>query len=150
MSTDPVVVLDADSLFSRYGFGDGDILTDALDNAGLSIENEKETLRWLVRHTLLPVIPFEVKVEDVITLHNPIQAVEECEHLASQVEALGISVTIPLSIIPAISEALLNGQNPEQYLRGRISSPQTHLIGTEPTLGSVSHEDQISSSTDSS
>lgn len=150
MPTDPAIVLCAEDIFTKYGFEDGDLLSNHLSVIDIWIENDHETLCWIVRHTLLPAIPFRLEVEEIDTHHNPIRATKEYMHLAEQVEAMNIKATVSLDDVMLISDALSRGQDPEQHLRDKSSSPQTHLIGTEPTLGSVSHEGQNRSSTDSS
>jgi hypothetical protein len=68
------VTLRAADLYSKWGFGDGDILRDAFDDMNLGgIELEHETLCLLVEDKLLPILPRPVKTDRIGSIHNPIR-----------------------------------------------------------------------------
>ncbi len=68
------VVLDATGLLSKWGFWDGDILTEC--NAVNSDEDSHDALIWLVRNKLAPKMlsehGYEPELCEIITCHNPI------------------------------------------------------------------------------
>jgi hypothetical protein len=72
------VILYADDLLSKWGFGDGDAsdaYLDWLDVRDLPYpENWHGVLRHLVRTRLLPLIVEDIEVYDIETNHNPIRA----------------------------------------------------------------------------
>lgn len=78
----------AESLFSKWGFNDGDIpdhIADALDDAGLPTNGWRVVLCRLVREHLVPALDQRVEVTEIETCHNPIRAstvdgvdVEDC------------------------------------------------------------------------
>ncbi|MFJ1765088.1 hypothetical protein ACIOD2_32505 [Amycolatopsis sp. NPDC088138] len=72
------VILHADGLLSKWGFGDGDepdAYLDWLDEQSLPHPaNWHAILRHLVRTRLLPLIVEDVEVYDIETNHNPIRA----------------------------------------------------------------------------
>lgn len=62
-------------LFSKWGFGDGDILSDFMyDTDNLYRVNEHKLLFRLVRKFVLPVLNYKVEVCYVKTIHNPVRA----------------------------------------------------------------------------
>lgn len=68
------VTLKADDLYSKWGFGDGDALSDAFDEMNLGyLDLEHETLCLLVEDKLLPILPRPVKTYRIGSLHNPIR-----------------------------------------------------------------------------
>lgn len=77
----PGLFLSTEDLFSRHGFGDGDVpdgLCDALDAAGIPYEHDQ--LDWhgqlcsIVRNTLVPMSRHVIELQVVETSHNPIRA----------------------------------------------------------------------------
>lgn len=80
MSEGPPVILSADGLMSKWGFGDGDMPDDVWDHLWESGEHDLNwhaVLRILVRRYLLPALEeagHEVTVYDIETIHNPIRA----------------------------------------------------------------------------
>ena len=83
------VTLDADSLFSKFGFCDGDVLDDWRYSLGddmvrglvakpgtrtASLGFEHALLSTLVRKHLLPALPRAIAVYDICSFHNPIRA----------------------------------------------------------------------------
>lgn len=77
----PTLTLHAESLFSKWGFRDGDMIGDWLDevdDSGRDIRRYLDVdyhrvLRHLVRTYLLPLIPGEFTLYDIETCHNPIR-----------------------------------------------------------------------------
>lgn len=78
--TPATLTLDGDSLFSGYGFGDGDALDDWWWDrfGGEPYFDTHATRRQLVRNHLAPAIiatGHRIEVEDIhFTMHNPIRA----------------------------------------------------------------------------
>jgi hypothetical protein len=71
-----VVWLDSDSLFSKWGFRDGDTLRE--NDAGIPAKVDSHAvLCHLVRAHLLPALPREVRVYEICSMHNPIRADDE-------------------------------------------------------------------------
>lgn len=80
------MTLSGECLFSKWGFGDGDMPDELLDMADGWPAKEKmwaydfgskqwhEVLRRLVRERLLPLMPAGVELVDINTIHNPIRA----------------------------------------------------------------------------
>lgn len=77
------VELRAESLFSKWGFGDGDMLDDILEANGFDQEPRRdddhlyfdhEVLALCVERYLLPELPEPVATFRVGTIHNPIRA----------------------------------------------------------------------------
>ena len=79
--------LRGDGLYSKWGFGDGDIVLEALydlEDSGVPVtkadyELDHQVLIALVRAELLPKLPVPVEVFDLSTIHNPIR-VEDPHH----------------------------------------------------------------------
>jgi hypothetical protein len=74
----PSLLLTADSLFSKWGFGDGD-MPDAVweyaDETGYEWHSDwHDVLRRLVQKHLLPALDRRVETFDISTIHNPIRA----------------------------------------------------------------------------
>lgn len=63
-----------ESLLSKFGFGDGDMLNDLLFDSGISLDNEHDLLIKVVREHVLPAIKQQVVVYEIKTIHNPIRA----------------------------------------------------------------------------
>ena len=66
-----------DDLLSKWGFGDGDRLSDFLDDAGHAYEfkvNTHKLLEELVKRFLLPNIKKKVEIYFIDTIHNPVRA----------------------------------------------------------------------------
>lgn len=99
------VTLKADDLYSKWGFGDGDILRNAFDDMNLGgIELEHETLCLLVEDKLLPILPRPVKTDRISSIHNPIRV--DDDHLADgSIEAnSAVSVTVTYEEIRRYAE----------------------------------------------
>jgi hypothetical protein len=77
--------LEANCLFSKYGFEDGDILSDIIWD--MDIDHTKimkfelrghdlshAVLIKLVEERLLPILPRHIVTDRIITAHNPIRA----------------------------------------------------------------------------
>jgi hypothetical protein len=62
------------SLLTKFGFEDGDQLTNILLDNGFELQNSEYLLRRIVRERILPVLDQKVEVQD-IGMHNPIRAV---------------------------------------------------------------------------
>lgn len=68
-----VMTLHAADLASKFGFNDGDEPDDVRD---MSLDVDwHPVLIWLVRTHLLPLLP-GVEVYEIISIHNPIRAVD--------------------------------------------------------------------------
>ncbi len=63
-----------DSLLSKWGFGDGDMLEDLMWDNDLRDVDEHEVLIKVVKTLLLPKIDQNVEVYEVSCIHNPIRA----------------------------------------------------------------------------
>lgn len=75
----PVLHLFTAGLFSKWGFGDGDMPDDFLDwcdEQGIDYSGFrwKPTLTRLVRERLVPALDAEVETVEISTSHNPIRA----------------------------------------------------------------------------
>lgn len=71
-----VIWLDSDSLFSKWGFRDGDVVREA--DVEIPAELHSHTILCdLVRTHLLPALPREVRVCEINTIHNPIRAEDD-------------------------------------------------------------------------
>lgn len=86
------ITLQSDSLFSKFGFCDGDILDDwwywrfalASDGPQLAPEHELQDhgfahalLIRLVEHHLLPALPRVIETYRISSIHNPIRAEDD-------------------------------------------------------------------------
>jgi len=71
------LVLHADDLLSKWGFSDGDVLSDwVFDTLGrydFEYENHK-VLEELVKRFLLPELQKKVEISFISTIHNPVRA----------------------------------------------------------------------------
>lgn len=85
------ITLSSDSLFSKWGFNDGDVLDDIIydaENAGRLHRNgygshnglAHDTLIELVKTELLPELPRRVETYEICSIHNPIRAAEHEVH----------------------------------------------------------------------
>lgn len=81
--SEPVLTLFTAGLFSKWGFGDGDMPADFIDwceARGVDYEAEirlwswHQTLIGLVRDKLLPALDVQVETVEIGTNHNPIRA----------------------------------------------------------------------------
>lgn len=63
-----------DSLLSKFGFGDGDMLDDLLFDNGINLDNDHDFLIKVVREHVLPAVKQQVDVYEIVTIHNPIRA----------------------------------------------------------------------------
>ena len=110
------LVLDSESLFSKFGFNDGDIPEDFSDwlydnhreaYMRLSIDEWHRILQVLVRDRLLPHLDEELSVYDITTSHNPIRTedlnrFENINHVCVSVsfdDVLNLLVPIPGEIV---------------------------------------------------
>ena len=78
---EPSVVLDPNDLLSKWGFADGDAVSNAADQTDLPIPEwervlsvSHDVLTVLVRRFLVPTIPNKVELCELSTMHNPIRA----------------------------------------------------------------------------
>jgi len=71
--TGAVAWLDSSSLWSKYGFRDGDSLTENRADIAHGVSRHA-VLVHLVRTHLLPALPRPVRVFEISTCHNPIRA----------------------------------------------------------------------------
>lgn len=94
-----VIVLRACGLASKYGFSDGDILSEIIfDKLGYeqwANARQSEILVDLVRERLLPLLP-GVEVYEISTCHNPIRAKDEWVNFCRE---SSVSVEIPVEDI---------------------------------------------------
>lgn len=70
-------VMHADDLLSKWGFGDGDRLSDFLYDNNSKFEhkvNSHKLLEELVKRYLLPVLKDKVEISYMSTIHNPVRA----------------------------------------------------------------------------
>lgn len=70
-------VMYADDLLSKWGFGDGDRLSDFLYEGGAEYRykvNSHKLLEELVKRYLLPKLNDKVEIFYVDTIHNPVRA----------------------------------------------------------------------------
>jgi len=108
------VYLNSDSLFSKFGFCDGDVLDDWMFSRtsehtfdlkavpGSSVEYfgfEHALLIHLVRKYLLPAAPRAIRTFNIGTIHNPIRAEED--------EAQDFFVEVRLTYEQVEAEAVL-------------------------------------------
>ena len=77
----PPLRLATDDLFSKWGFGDGDVVEDYLwDHVDEDLQarlfdlDQRAVLCQLVRSHLLPALDRPVEVYEIQTIHNPIRA----------------------------------------------------------------------------
>lgn len=115
--TNPLT-LHAEGLFSKFGFGDGDALGewwwDEFDKP-LPCVDEHLVLRELVLTHLLPLIPGEFTVRDIVTSHNPIRVdtwrgQEWDDYSLDPPPDLGqIDVAIPPDVVVQLVEAMTTG-----------------------------------------
>lgn len=109
------VVLSTDGLLSKWGFEDGDTLSElACDwryDEGLDVDY-KDLLVELVRRFVLPILDQQVEVYTLTTSHNPIRArrvdgVEGDEHGENEgITLTPETVTIPMAQVRAVAEEL--------------------------------------------
>lgn len=89
------ITLDAESLYSKWGFCDGDILNDAFFDMHLSrFADQHETLCLLVEEKLLPLLPVPVKTWHIGCIHNPIRVDDDHLKDGSKQANAGISVDV--------------------------------------------------------
>ena len=88
-----MITFSANDLRSKYGFNDGDILSDAglreptvPQPAGRQHKWKHEVLIRLVRQRLLPLMPL-AEVQEIGTHHNPIRLAEwpNCDFIANPI-----------------------------------------------------------------
>lgn len=118
----PTLRLSAFSLFSKWGFSDGEVLgdwlRDAEDATGRDLRAEWKTdqhkaLRELVKQHLLPLIPGPFTTRDIETSHNPIRVEvwrgKEWDDYADNEppEVEGIGVTVPGDLVLAALRRLM-------------------------------------------
>lgn len=120
--TEHVFRLDAAAIYSKHGFGDGDLLCDVvwdLDDAigrpGLRVR-QQHVLWSIFRSHLAPLIPAGVVQDDNDTdLHNPIRAVDFRDRWfdppawANWDDPDAVSVDVPFSSVVAAYIALRDG-----------------------------------------
>src|ERR1700674_2572791 len=99
---EPCIRLCAESLWSKFGFEDGDIL-DALmvqDHVRIRCDTH-ELLYHLVNKYLLPLLPEKITTTYWLTSHNPCRISEESDEQFPdlQWDTKYIYVKIPISVI---------------------------------------------------
>lgn len=63
-------------LLSKWGFLDGELLSDATDEVySYDPETEKRALVAVVKHFVIPKIENAIELVEITTIHNPIRAV---------------------------------------------------------------------------
>lgn len=94
---EPCLRLDPDSLFSKFGFNDGDVpdaydewrARQGLDPVDWVLGGDwHEILDELVRTRLLPLLDHKVEAVTVMTSHNPVRAAFVDDHTAEEYESL--------------------------------------------------------------
>lgn len=63
-----------ESILSKWGFDDGDMLDDLLWDNGIELDDKHKLLIKVVREKVLPEIKQHVEVFEIGTIHNPIRA----------------------------------------------------------------------------
>lgn len=130
MATAQNLWLDSASLFSKWGFNDGDEpewLWDYCQEQGLDwgAVDWRAILRQLVRAYLLPALAecHRVEVEDIETHHNPIRAStidgQKIDENAGQDTAPQLTpdgVSVPTEVVVAEVRAALNMPHPQPSL----------------------------------
>lgn len=126
----PALHLDAESLFSKWGFDDGDVpdwLLDYLDeHPEIEIDYGDLASAWdtvlagMVRTYLVPLLPDSLEVEEIGTLHNPVRAArfsgEEISWSEGEADMPFDDVTIALpvgTVLAAIHQTLAERTYPE-------------------------------------
>ena len=104
MSDPPTFILDSESLNSKFGFGDGDLFWDFLWDNGLGEVDNHRVLTEAVRRHLLPLLPEDVEVYEIGTIHNPIRT--DCDAPS------GVSVAVTGEQVLAIASELARGTSP--------------------------------------
>lgn len=66
---------ETNDLLSKWGFGDGNMLTDLLLDNHYSLSLSANLLRMIAREHILPGLDQVVQVEDSCEMHNPIRAI---------------------------------------------------------------------------
>lgn len=122
------ITLDTDGLYSKWGFGDGDVLDDALYDLGYGDQYAKER-DWLredlsrfnfdhrvlirvVHHVVVPALGAHHQIGGVFTIHtihNPVRATHcdgvEVDHYEGPAPVLTpATVEVPLDLIKKIAE----------------------------------------------
>lgn len=70
-------IMHPDSLLSKWGFGDGDSLSDYVYDEFNTYDFEfkcHKALEELVKRYLLPTLPKKVEIFFISTIHNPVRA----------------------------------------------------------------------------
>lgn len=115
--TEPIFTLDADGLLSKWGFGDGDALSDWWwDNFDEDTPfDDREVLHALVLAFLVPAIhdaAREVEIVHVETIHNPVRADTLDGHQVNHYSQSPVSLDPPIAVqvtraqIEAVAAAL--------------------------------------------
>lgn len=106
MVTPDDIVLRSEDLYSKWGFSDGDLLTEAIwrweDETGIKAgwDLSRRALVLLVRERLLPVLAQSVEFGEIGGCHNPARVWKvdgrEVDHRNPDPYMLGrVSVTVP-------------------------------------------------------
>jgi hypothetical protein len=66
---------ETNDLLSKWGFGDGGMLTNLLLDNNHSLSLSHHILRCIAREHILPFLDQTVEVEDSCKMHNPIRAI---------------------------------------------------------------------------
>lgn len=103
------ITLHAFDLLSKWGFGDGDIIDDLrieLDS-DLDVYRSDDLLCELVERYLKPLLPPDVVLYRICSIHNPIRAHYEDDGYAAMLEKLGsISVDVTVEQVLTVAEEL--------------------------------------------
>lgn len=97
-----MTTLSSDSLCSKFGFMDGDVVTEMLWDADLDTDLcHHDLLIHLVRKHLLPLLP-GIETRIINCIHNPIRVMEE-QWDDCYSRDVSIDLTLPM-ILEAIQE----------------------------------------------
>jgi len=67
------ITLYAEDLWRKFGFRDGDILGELLDDLGIHVDDEHRLLEAIIHKHLLPALHEPVEVGYIHTCHNPVR-----------------------------------------------------------------------------
>jgi hypothetical protein len=106
------VTLRASDLYSKHGFGDGDMIiwVEGIDLRGVDCQR---VLVHLVREHLLPSLPEPIEVDDspAYEMHNPIRAADWDYDVTCPPNLLAHEVAVPLVEVQAVIDRLAAEQS---------------------------------------
>jgi len=105
---DPGGVIDfyPDDLCSKFGFGDGDMLFDLIEEHDLGVDHQ-ELLIAVVERLVVPQIDVEVETYTLPSLHNPIRAATIDGEKAGRHDFVSDEiVTVPVADIIRVARTL--------------------------------------------